>query len=172
MTFMRDRTYFDPQSGSIIDLPEKMWPKAAEPVSMISALEVEDEHAEHRYGEKWNRPGEYAAYRERVEAQFSAPVPQNGDTQRAVSIVVSGFPASGKSAIGRLIAKALLQSGIEVRVMGQRAVSGVCEMKGDSATLASATTSLASIAQVRPNQEREAQSVELWEIDRAAPHNH
>jgi Mrp family chromosome partitioning ATPase len=158
MTFMRDRTYFDPQSGSIIDLPEKMLTKAGAPVE----LHPEDEHAEHRYGEKWNRPGEYTRYRERVEAQFSAPVPQNSDTQRAVSIVVSGFPASGKSTIGRIIARAMLQSGIKVKTQGQRATLGIADLNKDTAEL----------ERIRLSPSTEPVEVELWEIDRAAPHNH
>lgn len=175
MTYMRDRTFFDPQSGCIMDLPEKLWTKRGEEVRLqakatlasernVASVEStpEDEHAPHRYGEKWNRPGEFAAYRERVEAQFSAPVKRNGDAERAVSIVISGFPASGKSTIGRIIARALMQSGIAVKTQGQRATLGIADKQAETT----------EIERIRLSPVTEPVEVELWEIDRAAPHNH
>lgn len=185
MTYMANRTYFDPQSGCIMDLPPKMLTKRGEEVRLkakAASVELknhfgwnaspavsasvestpEDEHAPHRYGEKWNRPGEFAAYRERVEAQFSAPVKRNGDAERAVSIVISGFPASGKSTIGRIIARALMQSGIKVRTQGQRATLGIAGKSAETA----------EIERIRLSPATEPVEVELWEIDRAAPHNH
>jgi len=174
MTFMSERTYLDVESGSVMDLPEAMWTKRGEEVhlrrkaSLVTERNasvestLEDEHAPHRYGEKWNRPGEFAAYRERVEAQFSAPAKKNGDTERAVSIVISGFPASGKSTIGRLIARALMQSGIRVKTQGHRATLGIAEEQSDTA----------EIDRIRLSPVTEPVEVELWEIDRAAPHNH
>jgi hypothetical protein len=219
MTMMRDRTFFDVESGSIIDLPPQMWTKRGDPVKVkpgpadlqpgetkivvetlggerreivfpvtdhvrvadtdvkVKSLsldkkppvivttgdgrKVEIDHeggwlevepAAHRYDKKFDRPGEYAAYRERVEAQFSAPIPKNGDMDRAVSVVISGFNGVGKSTIGRIIAQALADHGVTVSLQGLRANTG--------------------IAPGEVKWPRDPMSVELWEVDRTSPHNH
>jgi hypothetical protein len=149
MTRTRDRTYFDAESGSIMDLPDEMRTRHGDDVRLLGPAGL-------------NETGAYAAYRERVEAQFSAPITRTGEPERAVSIVISGFDGVGKSTVGAIIAHALMDYGIRVCAMGERAASGM-----GIADLENGTTKAKKVA-----WPSEPMTVELWEVDRASPHNH
>jgi hypothetical protein len=182
MTQARDRTHFDAESGSIMDLPDEMRTRRGDDVRLLEPGEtsVVIESLDGRRQEiifpapeqfvlertvepaGLNAPGAYAAYRERVEAQFSAPVTRTGDAERAVSVVISGFDGVGKSTVGAIIAHALMDYGIRVCAMGERAASGM-----GVPDLENGTTKAKKVA-----WPSEPMTVEIWEIDRASPHNH